>query len=72
VGKLTQAPIEDICFQVSGKRNGEESIGLTGNPVQGSFDWFDILSPTSVFDSFELLDKLRTGWTSAVGDIHDG
>jgi len=48
-------------------------IASTGNPVQGSFDWFDILSTraTSIFDGFQLLDELRTGRTSAVDEIHD-
>ena len=59
---------------VSERNKGKDSLGRTWNPVQGSFDGFDVLSTgaTSIFDGFELLDELRTGWTSAVDEIHDG
>lgn len=48
---------------------GRKRLGLTGDPVQGSSDGFDVLSTASVVGGFELLDKMRAGWGCAV-DIH--
>ena len=72
--KNSRKHLERKAAGVSGREEGREStLGRTGNPVQGSFDWFDILSTraTSIFDGFQLLDELRTGRTSAVDEIHD-
>ena len=59
---------------MSERNKGRDCLGRTWNPVQGSFDGFDVLSTraTSIFDSFELFDELRTEWTCAVDEIHDG
>jgi hypothetical protein len=74
--RLTQAPREENggC-EVSGRSTdkGRDGLGRTWNPIERSFDGFDVLSTraTSIVDGFQLLDKLRTGWTSAVDEIHD-
>lgn len=48
---------------------GQRRLGRTGDPVQGSSDWLDVLSTTSVVGGFELLDEMRALWGCAV-DIH--
>jgi len=64
--------LERGTIGVSEGDKGKDSLGRTWNSVQGSFDGFDVLSAgaASIFDGFELFDKLRTGWTSAVDEIH--
>lgn len=50
----------------------DDDLGRTGDSVQGSSDGLDVLSTTtSILCGFELLDKVRTGWTCAIDDIHD-
>jgi hypothetical protein len=48
-----------------------EDLGLTGNSVQGSSDGLDVLPTASVLGRFELLDKVRSGWSCAIDDVHD-
>jgi hypothetical protein len=67
-----------VCERDSRKRlerkvnvsgNGKENRGRTGDSVEGSPDWFDVLWRTTAV-VFLLLDKLRTGKRSAVDEIH--
>lgn len=57
--------------EVSEDIKGGDELGRTGDSVQGSSDGFDVLAPTSILRGFELLDKVRSGWTCAIDDIHD-
>ena len=58
--------------EVSEDIQGREDLGRTGNSVQGSSDGLDVLSAASILRGFELLDIVRTGWTTcAIDDIHD-
>jgi len=63
--------LEKGQVKVSEETKGRYGLGRTGDPVQGSSDGLDILSTTSILGRFELVDKVRTGWTGAVDDIHD-
>jgi hypothetical protein len=57
--------------EVSEDIKGGDELGRTGDSVQGSSDGLDVLPTTSILCGFELLDKVRTGWTCAIDDIHD-
>lgn len=57
--------------KVSDDVKGRDGLGRTWNPVQGSSDGLDVLPTTSVIGGFELLDKVGSGWTRAVDDIHE-
>jgi hypothetical protein len=57
--------------EVSEEVEGRDDLGRTGNSVQGSSDGLDVLPTTSILCGFQLLDKVRTGWTCAIDDIHD-
>jgi hypothetical protein len=47
-----------------------DDLRRTGNPVQGSSDGLDVLPTTSILCGLQLLDKVRTGRTCAIDNIH--
>jgi hypothetical protein len=56
--------------EVSEDIKGGDGLGRTGDSVQGSSDGLDVLPTTSIVRGFQLLDKVRTGGTCAIDDIH--
>ena len=56
--------------EVSEDIKGRGDVGRTWNSVQGSSDGLDVLPTTSIVCGFQLLDKVGTGWTCAIDDIH--
>lgn len=56
--------------EVSEDIKRRDDLGRTGNSVQGSSDGLDVLPTTSVLCGFQLLDKVRTGRTCAIDDVH--
>lgn len=57
--------------KVSEDVKGRDDLGRTWNSVQGSSDGLDVLPTTSIIGGFEFLDKVGTGWTCAIDDIHE-
>jgi hypothetical protein len=57
--------------EVSEDMKGRDELGRTGDSVQGSSDGLDVLATTSILRGLQLLDKVRTGWTCAIDDVHD-
>jgi hypothetical protein len=71
-GKLTQAPGEETGqAKVSKDIEGSDDRRRTRNSVQGGSDGFDVLPTTSIVRGFQLLDKVGTGWTCAIDDVHE-
>jgi hypothetical protein len=56
--------------EVSEGTKGRDDVGRTGDSVQGSSDGLDVLPTTSILCGLQLLDKVGTGWTCAIDDIH--
>lgn len=58
--------------EVSEDIKDREDVGRTGDSVQGRSDGLDVLTTTSILCGLELLDKVGTGWTCAIDDVHGG
>lgn len=57
--------------KVSEDTKGRDDRRRTRNSVQGGSDGFDVLPTASIIRGFQLLDKVGTGWTCAIDDVHE-